>query len=284
MNFSYVIYAVLTMGGVALVLGGILGAASIKFHVEVDPKVAHIIKVLPGSNCGACGLPGCEGAAEEIVAGGSSYDACVAGGHEVAKQIAEILGIEAGEGGIPKVAQVGCGGGRGKVQMRFVYEGIHHCSAANQLVGGPLACSYGCLGFGDCVDACPFDAMEMGEDKLPKVDRDKCTACGICVTNCPRQIMQLIPVDREYALTCSSRDKGKVVRKVCEVGCIACKMCEKQCPEDPSAIIVEDNLASFNYETCTSCGTCFEKCPTKCIAQVTGEVKKAAMPSATASS
>lgn len=273
MSFSYVIYAVLTMGGAALVLGSILGIASIKFHVEIDPRVAHIIEVLPGSNCGACGLPGCEGAAEAMAEGEASYDGCVAGGHEVAKQVAEILGIEAGEAGVPKVAMVGCGGGSGKVQMRFVYEGIHHCTAANQLIGGPLACDYGCLGFGDCAEACPFDALYMSDEKLPKVDPVKCTACGICVTTCPREIMKLVPVNGEYVLACNSLDKGKVVRKVCEVGCIACKICEKACPEDPPAITVQDNLARFDYETCTNCGACFEKCPTKCIQMAEREEK-----------
>ena len=282
MNFSYVIYAVLTMGGVALILGVILGIASIKFHVEIDPRVQHVIDVLPGSNCGACGLPGCEGAAEAIVAGESPPNSCVAGGHEVAKKVAAILGLEAGEADEPKVAMVACGGGRGQVETRFNYEGIHHCTAANQLIGGPLACSHGCLGFGDCADACPFDALHMGEDHLPKVDRDKCTSCGICVTTCPREIMRLIPESAEYANACSSLDKGKDVRKVCKVGCIACKICEKECPVEPSAIAVKDNLAHFDYDACTDCGACSEKCPTKCI-QKTKEAKKAAVPSAKAS-
>jgi electron transport complex protein RnfB len=279
MNYSYVLYAVLTMGGIAIVLGVVLGVASIKFHVEIDPRVEHVINVLPGSNCGACGLPGCEGAAEAIVAGETPYDSCVAGGHEVAKQVAEILGVEAGEPDVPKVAMVACGGGRGQVETRFIYEGIHHCTAANQLVGGQLACGYGCLGFGDCAQACPFDALYMGEDHLPKVDRDKCTACGICITICPRKIMQLIPVSAEYSLACNSLDKGKDVRKVCKVGCIACKICEKQCSVEPPAIVVKDNLAYFDYATCTDCGICFEKCPNKCI-QTTKEAEKTAVPSA----
>jgi Na+-translocating ferredoxin:NAD+ oxidoreductase RNF subunit RnfB len=268
MNFSYVIYAVLTMGGVALILGAMLGIASIKFHVEIDPRVLHIIEVLPRSNCGACGFPGCEGAAEAIAKGEASYNTCIAGGHEVAQEVAAILGIEAEEAGVQKVAVVGCGGGSGKVKLRFVYEGIRQCAAANQLIGGPLACNYGCLGFGDCAKACPFDALHMGDDKLPKVDPEKCTACGICVTTCPRGIMKLFPVSSEYVVACNSLDKGNIVRKVCEVGCIGCKICEKACPVDPPAIVVQDNLARFDYETCTNCGICFEKCPTKCIQKV----------------
>lgn len=275
MNFSYVLYAVLTMGGLAIIMGSLLGIASIKFHVEIDPRIAQIIEVLPGSNCGACGFPGCEAAAEAIAAGHSPYNSCVAGGGKVAQKVAEILGIKAEEAGIPKVAVVGCGGGSGQVEMRFLYEGIHHCAAANQLIGGPLACSYGCLGFGDCVDACPFNALHMGKNKLPKVRKDKCTACGLCIGACPRGIMKLDSINGEYNLACSSHSKGKDVRKVCKVGCIACKICEKECPVELPAIVVRDNLAYFNYDTCTNCGVCFEKCPTKCIKQAKAAGKKA---------
>ncbi len=282
MNYMYVLYAVLTMGGVAVILGVILGVASIKFHVEVDPRVEHVIKVLPGSNCGACGMPGCEAAAEAIVAGQSAYDSCVAGGNEITAQVAQILGVEAGEPEVPQVAIVACRGGKGQVETRFVYEGVHHCGAANQLIGGPLACGYGCLGFGDCAAACPFDALHMGEDDLPEVDRDKCTACGICITTCPRNIMKLVPVSAEFMVACNSLDKGKDVRKVCKVGCIACKMCEKECCEEPPAIVVKDNMAYFDYETCTDCGNCFEKCPTKCI-KSTKEAEKVSVPAAKAS-
>lgn len=273
MNLAYVLYAVMTMGGLALVLGAILGVASIRFHIEVDPRVAHVVQVLPGSNCGACGFAGCEAAAEAIVKGEVTYDVCVAGGREVAKRIAGILGVEAEETGAPKVAVVGCGGGSGKVKTRFLYEGIHKCAAANQLVGGQLACDYGCLGFGDCATDCPFDALHMGKDNLPKVDREKCTACGICIAACPRGIMRLVPVTGDYAVACNSLEKGKFVRKVCEIGCIACKICEKACPIDSPAIVVQENLALFNYDTCTNCGTCFDKCPTKCIQKVVKETR-----------
>ncbi len=265
MNFLYVVYAVLTMGGLSLFLGLVLGIASIRFHIDVDPRVTHVVQVLPGSNCGACGFPGCEAAAESIVKGEAPYNACVAGGYKVAKQVAAILGVEAGEEGVATVAAVGCGGGSGKVKMRFAYEGIHQCAAANQLIGGPLACNYGCLGFGDCAGSCPFDALHMGSDKLPKVDPVKCTSCGICVVTCPRGIMKLISDTGDFVVACNSLDPGKTVRKVCQVGCIGCKICEKACPVEPPAITVQDNLAEFNYETCTNCGICFEKCPTKCI-------------------
>lgn len=265
MNYTYVIDAVLTMGGLAAFLGLVLSIASIKLYVEVDPKVAQIAEVLPGSNCGACGLPGCEGAAEAIANGDSSYNVCVAGGYDVAKQVAAIIGVEAEEEGVKKVAVVGCGGSSGKVKVCYVYDGIHQCAAANELISGPLACDYGCLGFGDCAISCPFDALHMGDDELPKVDREKCTACGICVSACPRGIMKLMQLDRDFNVSCNSKDQGKNVRKVCEVGCIACKICEKSCPVEPSAITVNENLAEFNYKTCTDCGVCFEKCPTNCI-------------------
>lgn len=270
MNYTYVIDAVLTMGGLAALLGLVLSIASIKLHVETDPKIVQIAEVLPGTNCGACGLPGCEGAAEAIANGDAPYNVCVAGGYNVATKVAAIIGVEAEDAEVKKVAVVGCGGGSGKVKICYLYDGISQCAAANELISGPLACDYGCLGFGDCVISCPFDALHMGDDKLPKVDREKCTACGICVSACPRGIMKLVQSDGDFNVSCNSKDQGKNVRKVCEVGCIACKICEKSCPEEPSAITVDENLAEFNYESCTNCGVCFEKCPTKCIQSAEG--------------
>lgn len=263
MDWNLVIYAVAAMGGLGLVMGGLLAIASIKFHVDVDPRVEKVRAVLPGANCGACGIPGCDAAAEAIVEGKVPFDACVAGGHSVAEAVAAVLGLEAGERAEPVVTLLRCQGGKGNVEPRYQYQGLEDCHAANLIAGGPLACTYGCLGFGDCVRSCPFDAMEMGENGLPQIDLDKCTRCGICITTCPRDIIAFLPESAEVVNLCVSKDKGSVTRKGCKVGCIACKACEKVC--EPEAIVVVDNLAVIDYSKCNSCGKCIEKCPPKCL-------------------
>lgn len=275
MDISLVIKAVLAMAAFGILQGLLLGIAAKKFAVEVDPKVAEVEKVLPGTNCGACGFLGCEATAEAIIKGEAPIDACVAGGHEVAEKVAEIMGKEVVGKVEPQVAIANCGGGKDKVQMRYDYEGIDSCLAAQIVVGGPLGCSYGCLGFGDCAKACPFDALSMKKDHLPKVNEKKCTACGICVTTCPRGIMSLIPQSAPIAVLCNSKDKGKIVREACKVGCIACKICEKECPEEPKAIVAKDNLAVVDYAKCTGCLKCVEKCPTKCIINLKTKVEAA---------
>lgn len=266
MDWNLVLYAVAVMAGSGLVMGGLLAIASVKFHVEVDPRVERVRAVLPGANCGACGLPGCDAAAAAMVEGKVPPGACTAGGHAVREAVAAVLGVEAGEAAAPVVTVVRCQGGRGKAQLRFDYEGIRDCRAASAMAGGPLVCGYGCLGFGDCERSCAFDAIAIGPDGLPVVDLEKCTRCGACIKACPRSIIAYLPQKAEVAVLCCSKDRGPAVRKACSVGCIACKACEKVC--EPGAIVVTDNLAVIDYQKCTSCGKCVEKCPTKCIVRL----------------
>ena len=128
--------------------------------------------------------------------------------------------------------------------------------------GGPKSCNYGCLGFGNCVKACPFDAIHV-VDGVAVVDKDACKACGKCVAACPKHLIELLPVSAKNIVQCSSKDKGKDVMKACSVGCIACHLCEKNCPSD--AVHVVDNVAYIDQEKCTKCGLCAEKCPKKII-------------------
>lgn len=263
MDWGLVILAIAVMMGAGLLMGILLALASIRFHVEVDPLVGKVRAALPGSNCGACGLPGCDAAAQAIVDQTVSYDACVSGGHGVKDAIAALLGVEAGEQAEPLVTVLRCQGGRGKVQLRYRYDGVASCHAANLVAGGPLACCYGCLGFGDCKKACPFDAISMGEEGLPLIDLDLCTRCGICISACPRNIIAFLPESSPVAVLCVSGAMGKVTRKACSVGCIGCKACERVC--EPEAVVVTDNLAVIDFQKCTGCGKCVEKCPTKCL-------------------
>ncbi|MDO8915696.1 MAG: RnfABCDGE type electron transport complex subunit B [Coriobacteriia bacterium] len=273
MDVVLILKAVGALSLIGAVSAILLGTAAQKFHVDVDPKVQRVLDALPGANCGACGNPSCFGAAEGIAEGRLPVTTCIAGGQEVADAIAEAMGQDA-----CAVAAVTscrhCGGGT-NAKLAYAYGGVRSCNAASKLAGGSLLCPYGCLGYGDCVRACPFDAMSLDERGLPIVDLVKCTGCGICVTECPRgksgNLLELIPVTGTVAVRCSSRDKIKARRDSCTMSCIACKKCEKACPSD--AIHVIDMLAVVDYEKCTACLSCVAVCPQNCI-DVTGRASK----------
>ncbi|HIY21748.1 MAG TPA: RnfABCDGE type electron transport complex subunit B [Candidatus Flavonifractor merdigallinarum] len=258
-----VIYAVLVLGVLGGVFGLILAFASKAFAVEKDPREEAIAEVLPGANCGGCGYPGCAGYAAAVAAGKAATNCCAAGGDAVTAKISEIMGVKA-EAGVKMIAQVQCTGGcRG--HEKYEYAGITDCSAASRLPGGgPAGCSFGCLGFGTCEKVCPFDAIHV-VDGVAKVDEDKCKACKKCIDACPRHIILLAPykTKRHVAITCSSKDKGAVVRQVCDNGCIGCSLCAKACPKE--AITVDKNLAVIDYDKCVGCGICAQKCPRKLI-------------------
>jgi len=247
-------------GGVviAIVFGLILGWASKKFYVKVDERITEIEKVLPGANCGGCGFPGCSGYAEAIVEKGAPMDKCAPGGSDVAARIAEIMGAEVVEKE-PEVAVVLCRGDTKASKERFDYYGVRTCGAASIIGAGQTACTVGCLGFGDCVKACPFGAMIMGEDGLPVVIRHLCKGCGKCVEACPRGVIKLMPLSAKVVVRCRNTDKGAAAKKACSVACIACKKCEKVCKFE--AIKVENFLAVIDYEKCKKCGKCVSECP-----------------------
>ena len=260
-----IISSIISIGGLGLLFGAGLAYASKKFAVEVDPKIEEIIEILPGANCGACGYPGCSGYAEAIVKNGDAaqIDLCAPGGADTIDNIAKIMGIEAGAGKEPMVAVVQCRGNNEKAPKRFQYLGLTDCVAAELIMGGDKACVYGCLGLGSCVRACPFDAMAMGEDGLPIVFEDKCTACGMCVAACPRNIMKIIPVSQKIFLGCVSQDKAKKVKTVCSVGCIGCTLCSKPKITPSGAIVMEGNLPNIIDPIADDLPNAVEKCPTK---------------------
>ncbi len=256
-----IIGALLELGFFGLLFGIGLALAAKKFAVEVDPRVELVMAVLPNANCGACGYPGCSGFAKAVVAGEAPVSGCVPGGADVTTKIAGILGVSA-ESSEPLVAVVRCNGGI-RANDKFAYDGIADCRAALLVGNGQKMCSYGCLGFGTCVDACPFNSLSMGPDGLPVNDFDKCTGCGICVEICPTDVMQLVPKNKPIFVACNSKDKGAFVRKACESGCIGCMLCEKNCPYD--AIHISENLARIDFDKCKLCGICIEVCPTNTI-------------------
>ena len=262
MSMTGIILAAVIVGGTGLFIGIFLGLADKKFAVEVDEKEEAVLGVLPGNNCGGCGYPGCSGLAAAIAAGEAPVNACPVGGAPVAAKIADIMGVEAGEQ-IHEVAFVKCGGTCEKAKQSYEYYGLHDCVMINMMQnGGPKSCAYGCLGEGSCVKACPFDAIHV-VDGVAVVDKEKCVACGKCVATCPKGLIQIVPYSAEHLVQCSSHDKGKDVKAACQAGCIGCTLCTKQCESD--AIHMDNNLAVIDYEKCTNCGKCAEKCPVKVI-------------------
>ncbi|MCD4656851.1 MAG: RnfABCDGE type electron transport complex subunit B [Planctomycetes bacterium] len=286
------IYALIVMGVLGLLLGLFLVIAEKFLAVKVDPRYENIMEVLPQVNCGACGYSGCAGYADAMVVGTETdFTKCAPGGPDIIVEIdAYVRGVaipkdEADDSTINyrsesikkkvksfkksmqekskvKYATLNCNGGT-RAKDRHIYSGIDTCESAHVMYGGQKGCVFGCLSFGDCDKACPFDAITMGEDGLPKVDKALCTGCGICVDACPKNILELMPANTAVVIACSNTEIGGHVKKNCEVACIACKRCAKACPE--KAIEMVDNLAVIDYSKCTGCGKCVKVCPTKAI-------------------
>ncbi len=262
---SGIIIAMLVVGGVGLFIGLFLGVAAIKFKVQVDEKEVAVLEALPGNNCGGCGYAGCSGLAAAIAKGDAAVNQCPVGGEAVAKKISEIMGVEAGESR-RMAAFVACQGDCDKAKVDYEYTGIEDCRMLSFVPnGGPKTCNYGCLGYGSCVRACPFDAIHVVKG-VAVVDKEKCKACGKCVEACPKKLISLLPYDAPYQVACSSKDRGPVAMKACDVACIGCGLCKRNCPSE--AITVENFNARIDPEKCTGCGSCIEKCPKKSIVEV----------------
>lgn len=244
------------------VLGLILAFASKLFFVKTDERIEKIADVLPGANCGGCGYTGCAALAEAIVKGEAPVNACNSVSQDVTDKIAEIVGKSPVKNAARFRAQVMCSGTHELAAKKYVYEGIHDCISANKLAGGDKLCPNGCIGLGTCAAACKFDAIHI-INGVAAVDYEKCVACGMCVSACPKSIIKLIPYDAKHWVGCSSADKGAVTKSYCNIGCIGCKICEKACPN--GAIKVNGTLAEIDYEKCDGCGLCESKCPRKII-------------------
>lgn len=254
---------ILTMSIMGLLFGLGLAYASKIFRVDIDPKIDRILHALPGANCGACGMAGCASLAEAIANGKAEITACAPGGQEVYDRISEILGMSA-KVKEKKIARVRCNGGKRSAD-KYEYNGLKKCASVNLLAGGNKECRFGCLGFGDCVTVCPFGAIRLNENNIPVVDGSKCTACGKCVSACPRKIIILKNSGNKIYVKCLSQDKAGVVKSICPVGCIGCRICEKV---SGGVFIMENNISKVDYSKAksdTPWQAVIEKCPAKCI-------------------
>lgn len=250
------------MLGLGLILAGLLALANKKLHVREDPRIDVVESMLPGSNCGACGFAGCRALAEAVVSGNAAPGKCTANTPEAVERIAQFLGVDAGMQE-KRVARLACAGGSSVARQQAAYWGLESCKAAALVSGGGKACAWGCLGLGDCERVCPFDAIHMNAEGLPVVDENKCTACGKCVAECPRNLFSLQPISHRLWVACQNKMRGKAAREVCAVSCGGCGLCAKDAPE---LLCMRDNLPVVDYskpELATQ--DAIQRCPTGAI-------------------
>lgn len=256
-----ILIAVAIVAGIGLLLGLGLAIASIVLAVPKDEKAEAIEEILPGANCGACGYSGCPGYAAALSKGEAPPNLCSPGGAEVMQAIAELTG-----GGAVamerKTAMVMCNGTCDNTSPKMEYDGIETCAAAALTGGGNMKCSYGCMGFGDCVNSCEYNALSICNG-VAVVKPALCVACTMCVKACPKNLISMVPAKDQAAVVCKNADKGAVANKVCSASCIGCMKCVKACEFD--AIKVENFHAIVDPEKCTNCGKCAEVCPKNCI-------------------
>ena len=259
---SFVVPALIG-GGIALVLGIIIIITTKVFALPVDEKLEKVRNILPGVNCGACGYSGCDGYAAALSSGeDTNASRCPVGGPETAAELADFLGLEK-PSFIPQVAHVYCQGTVDHTKKRYDYSGTISCSAAHGLFSGPNSCTYGCIGFGDCAEVCPYGAIYMA-DGIAHVESSLCTACGLCVKACPKELIEIIPKHLDaYTVKCRNKWPGAQTRKNCTIGCIGCQRCFKVCQY--GAITMDGPLAVIDQEKCVRCGECLDVCPTGAI-------------------
>lgn len=270
---NLIIYTIIVAIVIGFVLGLLLGLFKKIFAVRVDSKVQEVRDALSGANCGGCGYAGCDAFAEAVVNGEAEVTGCIAGGASVAEKVAEVMGVSAGSAE-PKIAFLACAGTNECAHEKAEYEGVKTCAAVQLTMNGTKKCAFGCIGFGDCVEACPFDAISMGSDGLPKVDAEKCVGCGKCAKTCPKHLFTLIAKNTAGAIArCSNHSDNKPqIKKDCSVGCFKCGMCVRKCPV--GCINIATGIPQVDYSQCVSCGECVKICPDHVLTLI-GKVKLA---------
>ena len=270
---TVLIFAVVSLSAIGLVSAVVLYFVAQKFKVIEDPRIGIVEESLPAANCGGCGFAGCRNFAEALVRKAEDEKSiegmnCPVGGSDVMNKVAAILGLEAPEAD-PLIAVIRCNGSFSNAPSKVRYDGPSTCAFAHNLYAGTSGCAYGCLGLGDCVVSCQFDAIFMETETGLPVVKDNCVACGACVKACPRHIIELRAKgkkDRRIFVCCINNEKGGPARKNCSVACIGCGKCVEVCAFD--AITLTDNLAYIDFEKCKLCRKCAPVCPTNAILEI----------------
>jgi len=253
--------AVLTLAALCFLFASMLVLAHRFLHVDEDPRIQEVQDMLPGTNCGACGFPGCLGLSEAIVSGSALPGKCTVMNDDEREMVAEYMGVDVGAEE-KVVARLACAGGTNVARNRSSYQGIDSCRAAALVAGGGKACFWGCLGLGDCEEVCDLDAIYMNEHGLPVVIEDRCTACGDCVDACPKDLFSLHPVSHRLWVACKNLEKGEAVLADCDVGCDACGRCAADAPD---VITMVNNLPVVDYQRNHDVKQAIERCPTGAI-------------------
>ena len=274
--FSTIIYTLVSLCTIGVILAVILYVIAQKFKVDEDPRIDDVEALLPGANCGGCGFPGCRGFADACVRAATLENLrCPVGGNPTMKSVGDYLGLSVEESE-PLLAVVRCNGDCDQRPKTNVYDGAVSCAVAATLYAGDTACTYGCLGCGDCVEACQFEAIYMDTKGLPVVIQDACTACGACAKACPKQLIEMRPKgpkNRRIYVACMNRDKGGVAKRACAVACTGCTKCQKVCEFD--AISINNFLSYIDPNKCRLCRKCVEVCDTHSILEINFPPKKA---------
>jgi Na+-translocating ferredoxin:NAD+ oxidoreductase subunit B len=256
------------LGGVGLVFAVFIALAYWKLRVWEDPRIDAVASMLPGANCGACGLPGCRGFAEQAVAGKIAPAACNVISDDGAALIASYLGVDVGQAN-KRVARLFCAGGSNVATLQAEYRGLSGCAAAAAVSGGGKGCTWGCLGFGDCATACTFGAITMNRFGLPVVDIAACTACGDCVKACPKDLFEIVALDQQLLVQCKSLIEGDEALESCAVACTACGKCVADAA--PGLITIERGVARVHYElNALADPAAMRRCPTGAITWLDG--------------
>lgn len=258
---SLILVPAAVLGGMGVLFGVGLAIANKKLGIEKDPREVAVRNALPGANCGGCGFAGCDAFAAAVLSGNAKVNGCPVGGVSCSEQIAGIMGVDAG-GSKRWVSTVVCRGATGRCKEKYVYKGIEDCRAAALAADGYKACRFACLGLGTCAKSCEYDAIHM-ENELAVIDKDKCVGCQKCVAVCPKSVLQMMPDDRPIQLRCRANARGRMVKDLCDAGCIACTRCAKACKF--GAIEMKDNLPVISIEKCVGCMECARVCPSGAI-------------------
>jgi electron transport complex protein RnfB len=264
-----VLDSALILGGVGLFFGLLISLVNKRFRVWEDPRIVGVEEMLPNTNCGACGQPGCRAFAEALVSGTEQPSGCTVMGAEDVEDVAGFLGVEAGEA-TKRVARLLCAGGKDEAHREADYSGFGTCKAAAAVAGGGKGCTWGCLGLADCERVCDLDAIYMNEDELPVVIPERCTACNDCVETCPKDLFVLMPMDHKLIVQCRNLLHGDDAEDLCSVACNACTRCVADAA--PGLIEMVDNLAVIDYEKIALADPkAVSRCPTNAIVWVEGQ-------------